>query len=175
MTENSESNLEGREYETNITLSYEYVEKSVQEVKDIINNTNTQLGVLIGFNFTFIRFFINDLPNRIVSSHGLFCNSCILFKILAYGFSFVSIILGLIGLYQTVELKIIKPNSLINECDKVFNWELKLAIIDKWQQKLEDFEKLNKLKKKLLNYSIILLGISGLFAVMDYALAFFLG
>ena len=175
MTENSESNLDDREYETNITLSYEYVEKSIQEVKDIINNTNTQLGVLIGFNFTFIRFFINDLPNRIVSYHGLFCNSCILFKILAYGFSFVSIILGLIGLYQTVELKIIKPNSLINECDQVFNWELKLAIIDKCQQKLEDFEKLNKLKKKLLNYSIILLGISGLFAVMDYALAFFLG
>ena len=173
MTENYESNIEDREYEINITLSYEYVEKSIQEVKDIINNTNTQLGVLIGFNFTFIRFFINDLPNRLVVSNSLLCNSCLLFKLLAYGFSVISIILGLIGLYQTVELKIIKPDSLISECDKVLNWELKLAIIDRWEKKLKDFEKLNKLKKKLLNYSIILLVFSGLFAVIDYALAFF--
>lgn len=86
MTENSESNLDDREYETNISLSYEYIEKSIQEIKDIINNTNTQLGVLIGFNFTFIRFFINDLPDKVVSPHSLVSNSYLLFKLLAYGF-----------------------------------------------------------------------------------------
>ncbi len=99
------------------------------------------------------------------------CNYCLLFKVLAYGFSISSIVLSFVGLYETIDLKIIKPGRLIEECDRVPNWELKLAIIDKWEDKLANFEKLNKLKKKLFNFSIILLLSSGLMAAINKIIA----
>ena len=175
MTEVSNLSPDDRDYDANLSLSYEYVEKSLQEVQDINNNINAQLGLLIGFDFTFIRFFINGLPNRInINDSSLYCNSCLLFKIIAYSFSVASIILCLWGLYKTVKYYIIPPNLLIENCDRVSNQELKLAIIDTWKDKLKDFKDLTQQKKRILNRSILLLVISGLFSVLDYALAFFL-
>ncbi|MGL6341160.1 MAG: hypothetical protein ACRC80_18720 [Waterburya sp.] len=155
----------------NIALSYEYTEKSIKEVQDASNYINTQLGLLIGFNLTFIRFFINNLPNRIVYSDCLPCNSCWLFKILAYCFSGASIILCLWGLYKTIDYNIIKPDILVQNCEHVSNVEFQLAIIDTWQEKLNEFIKLAKQKKDFLNYSIILLGLSGFIAILDTIIA----
>ncbi len=171
MTNISNTSANNQDYEVNLKLSYEYLEKSIKEVQDVINNTNTQFGILIGFNFTFIRFFINDLPIKIVLNQGLDCNSCLLFKILAYGFSFVSIIFSFIGLYQTTELKIIKPEVLIENCDRVPNWELQLAIMERFEAKLEDFRKLALQKKQIFNSSIIMFIISGLMAIFDEIIA----
>lgn len=148
MTEIPDSSLSNKDYETNVALSYDYTEKSLKEVQDINSNTNAQLGLLIGFNFTFIRFFINELPNRIINIHSLPCNSCLLFKILAYSFSIASIVLCFFGLYKTIKYYIIPPKLLIKNCDKVSNQELKLAIIDTWQDKLEDFKEITQQKKK---------------------------
>ncbi|MGL5940718.1 MAG: hypothetical protein ACRC2S_10065 [Waterburya sp.] len=171
MTETSKSSSLDEEYENNIALSYEYAEKSIKEVQDASNHINTQLGLLIGFNLTFIRFFINNLPNRIVNSDCLPCNSCWLLKILAYVFSVASIILCLVALYKTIEYSFIKLNVLVENCDRISNLELKLAILDTWDEKLGDFIKLAKQKKQLFNYSIILLLLSGLIAALNEIIA----
>lgn len=155
------------DYDDNVALSYEYMEKSLKEVQDINNNTNTQLGLLIGFNFTFIRFFINELPERAINDNSLTCNSCLLFKIVSYGLSFISILLCFWGLYKTIEYYIVPSNLLIENCDKVSPQELKLAIIDTFQDKLDNFENLIKQKKVILNRSIIFLLASGLIAAID--------
>ena len=167
MTDNFDSMISDEEYESNVSLSYEYLEKSIKEVQDIINNTNTQLGVLIGFNFTFVRFFLNEISGKVTDFNGLSCNSCLWFKALAYLFSFVSIILSFIGLYQTIEWEVIESDFLIKECNRVFNWELRLAIMESWQDKLNDFKQLADTKKRIFNYSIICLVVSFLLAIYN--------
>lgn len=167
MTEPPESSSIDKEYKTNVDLSYEYIEKSIKEVQDISNNHNTQLGLIIGFNFTFIRFFLNELPDKIFHLDSLPCNSCLLFKILAYVLAITSIILGFFGLYRGLKYDAIKPSSLTENCDKISNVELKLAIIDIWQDKLYKFNKIARQKKDFLNYSIIFLVLSGVMAALD--------
>ena len=164
---NEESIVGDEDYSKNIALSYEYTEKSIKEVQDIINNTNTQLGVLIGFNFTFIRFFLSELPGRAIADSCLLCNSCILLKYLAYSLAIVSIFISLAGLYQTVEFQIINPSALINRCDKASSGELKLAILDLWQNKLNEFKKLAQIKKKRFNLSIACLILSSFTAIVE--------
>jgi len=173
MTENLDSIISDEEYESNVSLSYEYLEKSIKEIQDIINNTNTQLGVLIGFNFTFIRFFINEISGEVTNLDNLPCNSCLWFKVLAYLFSIISIILGFLGLYQTIEWEILEPDFLLKNCDRVFGWELRLTIIESWQDKLNKFKQLADVKKKLFTYSIICLLISFVLTIYNRLISLF--
>ncbi|MGL6344028.1 MAG: hypothetical protein ACRC80_33390 [Waterburya sp.] len=159
------------EYKNNVDLSYEYIEKSLKEVQDISNHTNTQLGLIIGFNFTFIRFFLSELPDNVDLIESLPCNSCLLFKIFAYAFAIASIISSFLGLYTKIKYYIIPPNALMASCNQIDNLELKLAIVDTWNEKLDEFIKLTKIKKQLFNYSIILLVLSGLMAILDTIIA----
>ncbi len=167
MTEDIDSIISDEEYERNVSLSYKYLEKSIKEVQDLINNTNTQLGVLIGFNFTFMKFFINETLDKVTSLGNLSCNSCLWFPRLAYFFSFVSIILCFISLYQTIEWEILDSNFLIKESPRLVNWELRITIIESWHKKLNNFTRLADLKKQLLNYSIICLVISFLLTIYN--------
>ena len=171
MSEIPNSSPTDKDYQDNVTLSYDYIEKSLKEVQDINNHINTQLGLLIGFNFTFIRFFINELPNKIINHNPLFCNSCLLFKILAYTFAIASISACFFGLYRKIKYYIIPPSLLTKNCDQVTHQELQLAIIDTWQDKLKDFKEVTQQKKQILNLSIVLLLISGLMAICDEIIA----
>ncbi|MEM8672938.1 MAG: hypothetical protein AAGF83_03540 [Cyanobacteria bacterium P01_G01_bin.67] len=101
MTNISNTPSVSQDYKANLQLSYDYLEKSIKEIQDVINNTNSQSGILVGFNLTFIRFFINELPGKIIVAEDLFCHSCLLLKILTYGLAISSIIFALLGLYQT--------------------------------------------------------------------------
>lgn len=158
-------------YENNIDISYDYIEKSLKEVQDINNHTNTQIGVLIGFNFTFIRFFLNELPSSLIDGN-LACYSCLILKLLAYSFSFASILFCFFALYQNIIYGIIKPDVLLKNCDRVSHWELKLAIMDTWQEKLEKCLELTESKKQLFNQAIALILVSGLMVVLDEFIAF---
>ena len=160
------------EYEANIALSYEYVEKSIKEIQDLSNQTNTQLGLLIGFNFTFIRFFLSELPDNSVQIGNLFCNSCLLLKLFAYLFAGISIFCCFRGLYRNIEYGIVTPNKLLAVCKGSSTTGLKLAILKTWNKKLQQFIELTAQKKKLFNRSIVFWGISVLLAVMDYAIDF---
>ncbi|MGL6341816.1 MAG: hypothetical protein ACRC80_22075 [Waterburya sp.] len=171
MTDTPNFSSTEEEYKNNVDLSYEYIEKSLKEVQDISHHTNTQLGLIIGFNFTFIRFFLSELPDNVNSLESLPCNSCLLFKILAYAFAIASIISGFLGLYTKIKYYIISPNDLIASCNQINNLELRLAIVDTWDEKLGDFIKLAKQKKQLFNYSIIFLLLSGLIAALDEIIA----
>lgn len=163
-----------QEYEANVALSYEYIEKSIQEIQDISNYTNTQLGLLIGFNFTFMRFFLSDLPDNSVTINSWFCYSCLILKLSTYIVSGVSIFCSFKGLYKNIEYYIIPPNILINECRESSTTGLKLGILNTWNKKLEQFIQLTKQKKELLNLSIRFLGASGSLAIIDYFIAYWL-
>lgn len=126
---------------------------------------------MIGFNFTFIRFFLGDLPGKEIDSHSLPCNSCLVLNLLAYGFAIASISWCLFGLYKTIRFYIIPPNLLIENCDRVSPQELKLAIIDTWQEKLESFQESNSYKKQLFNRLIFLLLLSGIMVILDKLVA----
>ena len=162
------------EYEANIALSYEYIEKSIKEIQDISNHTNTQLGLLIGFNFTFIRFFLSELPDNSIAINSLFCNSCLILKLLAYLFSGISISCCFRGLYRNIEYFIIPPNILIAESSESPTTGLKLGILNTWNKKLKQFIQLTKQKKELLNRSIKLFAVSVSLAAIDYILDFLL-
>lgn len=99
------------------------------------------------------------------------CNSCLVLKLLAFGFAIASISWCLLGLYKTIKFYIIPPNLLIENCDRVSSQELKLAIIDTWQEKLENFQVSNSYKKQLFNHSIFLLLLSGVMVILDKLLA----
>lgn len=145
------------EYEVNVALSYEYIEKSINEVQGISNNTNTQLGLLIGFNFTFIRFFLSELPDKECCLNSLPCYSCLLLKFIAYILAIASNVSSFVGLYQSIKYYIIPPNLLVENCESASKLEFKLAIIDTWQEKLDEFIKLAEQKKIFLNRSILFL------------------
>ena len=164
-----------KEYEANVTLSYEYIEKSIKEMQELSNHTNTQLGLLIGFNFTFMRFFISMLPDNSVLIDSLPCNSCLLLKLLAYLFAGISIFCCFRGLYLNIEYFIIPPNLLIDQCDEYSTTGLKRGILRTWNKKLEQFIELTKQKKELFNRAIIFIAISGSFAVLDYAISYIFG
>ncbi|MEY2833860.1 MAG: hypothetical protein RLZZ574_3119 [Cyanobacteriota bacterium] len=78
-----------------------------------------------------------------------------------------SIISCFLELYKTIDYYIIKPNILVQNCDRASNIELKLAILDTWNIKLDNFIELVKYKKQLFNYSIVFLVISGLIGTLD--------
>ncbi|MEL6912318.1 MAG: hypothetical protein AAFO85_19270 [Cyanobacteria bacterium J06598_4] len=135
------------EYEANVALSYEYIEKSIKEIQDISSQTNTQLGLLIGFNFTFVRFFLTELPDSSVAINSWFCYSCLILKILAYLFSGISIFCCFRGLYRNIDYYIIRPSILIEQCKESSTTELKLGIINTWDKKLQQFIQLTKKKR----------------------------
>ncbi|MGK7896967.1 MAG: hypothetical protein AB4372_25970, partial [Xenococcus sp. (in: cyanobacteria)] len=70
-----ESSSIDQDYKANLDLSYDYIEKSIKEIQSKSNNINTELGLLIGFNLTFIRFFISELPGNVYDLDFLPCNS----------------------------------------------------------------------------------------------------
>ena len=162
-----ESIVSNGDYPKNVALSYEYTEKSIKEVQDSINNTSTQLGLLIGFNFTFVRFFLSELPNTVIDNSCLFCNYLILLKYSAYGFAIVSIVISLFGLYQTIEFAIINPDALCDRCNKVSHDKLQLGILYLWQNKLNKLQELASTKKTRFNFSIACLIFSGLIAMIE--------
>ena len=155
-----------QDYNKNITLSYEYVEKSLKEIQDIINNRNTQLGLIIGFNFTFIRFFINELPRNRIDDNLIYYSSVTL-QIFSYLFAFSSILFCFLGLYKNVDLLIISPDKLVNVSGFLSEIDLREAILDTWNDKLEKLIEINEQKKKILNRSIICLVFSGLMVIFD--------
>ncbi len=160
------------EYQANVTLSYEYLEKSIKEIQDITNNANTQSGLLVGFNFTFIRFFLNGLPSDLSAvSTPLECLRFILL-FAAYFASGISIVCCFSALSVSTEFLIVPPERLLQECNLTSNTALKLGIIQAWQQKLKQFIRLQKKKKRLLNTAIRFLIVSAIIAVIDYALGY---
>ncbi len=167
MADIPESSPIDQEYKANLDLSYDYIEKSINEIQNKSNNINTEFGLLIGFNLTFIRFFVSELPNRIYNLDFLPCNSCLILKILAYILAFISIICCLLGLFTRANYFILPPNLLINNCDEVPSLEFKLAIMKTWQEKFDSFLALTKKKKDLLDKSLFLFLSSGLIAALD--------
>ena len=160
------------EYQANVTLSYDYLEKAIKEIQDITNNANTQLGLLIGFNFTFIRFFLSSLPDSTPEINTLAASPSLILKAIAYIASGISIICCFRGLYVGTEYFIVPPEKLISECAIRSTTALQLGIINAWQTKLKQFIQLQKEKKQLLNIAILCLIISATIAVLDYALGY---
>ncbi|MEM9275733.1 MAG: hypothetical protein AAGA80_22665 [Cyanobacteria bacterium P01_F01_bin.143] len=156
-----------QEYKANVDLSYEYIAKSIKEIQDKSNNINTELGLLIGFNLTFIRFFISELPDKVYDLDFLPYNYCLKLKIFAYVFSIASIACCFWGLYTRAKYLILPPNLLIEKCDEVPSLEFKLAIMKTWQDKFNSFITLTKRKKDLFNYSLFLFLFSALIAALD--------
>jgi hypothetical protein len=172
MIENSEPPSIDDAYEQNVSLTYDYVEKSIKEIQDVSDNVNNKFLLLATFNLTYIRFFLSDLPQIKNYINSLPCNSCLWLKILAYIFSAGSIFYCFVGLYSTTEYFIISPKLLITECDRTTYIGLKLAIIETQTDKLESFIKLAERKKKIFNYSMILVVLSALMAAMDISIDF---
>jgi len=162
-----ESSSIEQEYKANVDLSYDYYEKSIKELQSRSKDINTEFGLLISFNLTFIRFFIFELPNRIYNLDFLPCNSCLILKILAYISAFISIICCLLGLYIRTSYFIIPQHLLIDNCEEVPSLDFKLAILKTWKDKLESFLASTRKKKVLLNYSLFLFLFSGLIAAID--------
>lgn len=170
MEDSSQSSPIDQEYKTNVDLSYDYIEKSIKEIQDRSNSINTELGLLIGFNLTFIRFFISELPDKVYSLGFLPYDYCLKLRLFAYIFAIASIACCFWGLYTRAKYLILPPNLLIEKCDEVPYLEFKLAIMKTWQDKFNSFITLTNKKKNLFNCSLFLFVLSFVFSGLIAAL-----
>ena len=165
-------------YNSNITLSYEYVEKTIAHVRNNIDVLNNRLALLIGFNASLIRF-SPGLPDRSLKNSicvnetvsSLSCNSCLLFKVLCCAFLTISIAICLWGLSPEKTKDIIPPKELIDKASLNSEINFKLAIITTWDTILKNLYKVKDKKSNCLVWAICFLGFASLMSALDIIIA----
>ena len=181
MTTTHESDFsKNKDYDHNIALIYDYVEKSIDIVRNNISAVTNKLGLLAGIEITLMRLFLADLPSPSFSDliskdiDILPCYSCFTFKILAYILSITSITICLWEGYITQGTKlIIEPHLLLREARKGTITQYKEAMInDIWKHTLEKAFQLLEKRSKALKNAIILLAISMTFGVLNIIIHF---
>ncbi|MEA5511265.1 hypothetical protein VB715_15945 [Crocosphaera sp. UHCC 0190] len=127
-----------------------------------------------------MRFFLSDLPGLSSSNmvnnceHYLLCYSCFSFKILAYIFIIISIVICLYKGFVTQPIRlIIKPEDLLLKAKHGTTTQSKKAIIENiWKNSVKDAMRLLEMRSKALKQAVLLLMISMIFAGLDIIIHF---
>ncbi|MEO8890491.1 MAG: hypothetical protein ABI417_02980 [Coleofasciculaceae cyanobacterium] len=162
-------------YKANIALSYEYLNKSVTEIKSNIDNINTKLGLIVGFNATFIRF-SSGLPDQTANLASgvddyLVCYSCLILKIFFCIFLSLSIGTATWGLFPVKAITTLTPKQLLENANRASENDYKLSIIYFWEKIMPDLLKIREKKSTRLRYSIVLFAVSASLSALDVIIA----
>jgi hypothetical protein len=151
--------------DSKIPLIYEYVEKSIIAIRSNLDGLNTKLGLLIGFNATLIRF-SPGLPDK-GSVASMSCYSCLVFKVLSCVFLSFSIGICLWGLSPESVPAFLKPKRLLEEAIKGSKEDYQIAIIDFWDEEMEELYKIKEKKSKRLKLAIKFFGLAAWLSGLD--------
>jgi hypothetical protein len=168
--------IPNHDYESNIALTYEYLEKSITAAKSNIDSINTRLGLLIGFSATLIRF-SSGLPDKLsvdfysLKGELLGCNSCLLLQVLCCIFLVISIIVSLWGLSPITVKTNLTPQQLLENAGLASKNDYKLAIIHFWEKILPKIMEVVEKKSSRLRCAIVLFGIAASLSALDIIIA----
>jgi hypothetical protein len=168
--------IPNNDYESNIALTYEYLEKSITTAKSNIDSINTRLGLLIGFNATLIRF-SSGLPDKSsvnfysLQGEPLGCNSCLILQVICCIFLVISIIVSLWGLSPITVKTTLTPQQLLKNAGLAAKNDYKLAIIYFWEKILPEIMKVVDKKSSRLRCAIVLFGIAACLSALDIMIA----
>lgn len=162
-------------YKANIALSYEYLNKSVTEVKSNIDSINTRLGLIVGFDATFIRF-SSGLPDQTatlasVADNFLVCYSCLILKILFCICLSISLGIAVWGLFPVKVSTTLTPKQLLNNANLASENDYKLAIIYFWDKIIPELLKIRDKKSTRLRYAIGLFAVAASVSALDVIIA----
>ncbi len=162
-------------YKANIALSYEYLNKSVTEIKSNIDSINTKLGLIVGFNATFIRF-SSGLPNQTANlasgvDNYLVCYSCLILKIFFCIFLSLSMGIAVWGLFPVKVITTLTPTQLLEKAKLASENDYKLAIIYLWEKIMPDLLKIRDEKSTRLRWSLVLFAVAVSLSVLDVIIA----
>ncbi|HEY9813872.1 MAG TPA: hypothetical protein V6D31_10115 [Candidatus Sericytochromatia bacterium] len=163
------------DYKSNIALSYEYLGKSIAEVKSNIDSINTRLGLIVGLDATFIRF-SSGLPDQVatvasVADYFLVCYSCLILKVLFCVCLSISIGLAVWGLFPVKVSTTLTPKQLLDNASLAYENDYKLAIIYFWDKIIPELLRVRDQKSSRLRYAIILFAIAAFISALDVMIA----
>jgi hypothetical protein len=163
------------DYKANIALSYEYLDKSVTEVKSNIDSINTRLGLIVGFDATFIRF-SSGLPDKTatiasVADDFLACYSCLILKIIFCVCLSISIGVAVWGLFPVKVSTTLTPKQLLDNASLASENDYKLAIIYFWSKIIPELLKVRDKKSSRLRYAIGLFAVAASISALDVVIA----
>ena len=172
--------LNNQDYDHNIALIYDYVEKSIDILRSNLSEVTNNLRLLAAAEVTYIHFFLSDLPSpsfadMITENIELLpCYSCFIFKTLAYILSITSITICLWKGYSKESIRlVIKPNNLLSQAEKGTITQYKQSIIiNIWKYTIEDLNKFLQIRAKALRQAVITLILSMVCAVLDTIIHF---
>jgi hypothetical protein len=159
----------------NIALSYEYLNRSVTEVKSNIDSIHTRLGLIVGFDATFIKL-SSDLPDQTatlasIGDNHLVCYSCLILKILFFICLSISLGIALWGLFPIKVSTNLTPTQLLDKVEVASENEYKLAIIHFWGKIIPEILRIRDEKSKRLRYSIMLFAVAVYVSALDVIIA----
>jgi hypothetical protein len=161
----SEGSTSNDNSDSKIPLIYEYVEKSITAIRSNLDALNTKLGLMIGFNATFIRF-SPGLPDK-SSLASMSCYSCLVLKVLSCAFLLVSIGICLWGLSPESVPAFLKPKRLLEEAKKGSKEDYQIAIIDFWDEEMENLYEIKEKKSERLKCAIKVFGLAACLSGVD--------
>ena len=149
-----------------LKLIYDDAENSLKSLKEDVNAFNTRLGVLLGFNATFVRLAM-DLPAQPS------CFSCLVLKFLTLAFVVGSIALSLIGIYPKGMPIVISPKSQIQKSLGASEKDFREGVIEIRDSMIRDFAQQVGKKAKKFKQALTCLGLAAAMAAVDIAIDLF--
>jgi len=173
------NNPQSPNYSSIITLVFEDGQESVKNLNNSIDNLNTKLSAITGFDVVLIKF-IGDLPDQTfqvncsLSNDCLPCYGCTLLKGLSLILVIVSALISLLAfLPKEDNSEIISPSEQAQKFSELSlsEDEYKLFFIDKYSRDIKSLVKVRDQKTKQLFRSAIILLFVATFSSLDVLLA----
>lgn len=142
--------------ETNVTLLYDYIEKTYASVNENINRLDTKLGSIVAFDGFFIRS-ISDMPDHRVVTDNLPHYELLMLKCVAYGLVIGSIWVCILGLLPKPVGEIAEPHKLLYGFYKKPLEYTQNYLMKGWVQTIETLKEKAREKASKLKIGFILL------------------
>lgn len=149
-----------REENSNIELIYSYTEALIKAQGESLNRLDTKLSAFLAFAGVSLRFAV-DLPNEaaLAQTPTWVYSTALVLKLLACGFSMLSILVCVFGLTAKMRGSVVDPEILM---DDKWYWEkesyCRAFIVKTWIKTGEEYKKVGNRKGKILNLAIKIIG-----------------
>jgi hypothetical protein len=153
-----------------LKLIYEDAENSLKILREDINALNIRLGVLLGFNATFIRIAM-DLPAQ--SPCSIACYSCLLLKTLTFVSVATSVAFSLWGIHPKPVQVIIFPTIQLEKSCEASEELFRERVIEARDKIIHNLLEVVDTKAERFKLALNLLAVAVILAVIDVLLHMF--
>jgi hypothetical protein len=145
--------------EANTDLIYSYTEALIKAQNESLNRLDTKLGGFLAFTGVLVKF-AADLPggNALREATGFTCYSCIVLKVLTFGFLVIAALFLCLGLTAKLRGKVVSPKVLMKDewyfADKE---NCQCFIINTWVEAEKEYVQVGFEKGRRLNGAVWLI------------------